>query len=812
MPTLFRTFPGELARQIIVGMDSSRSNDPSSHPCCPAILSGGDHEDVVRRTGSQSNAPTKKEESTSRTIRIEKRRKRRKRARLSNGVMPLRDHPSRYQASHSQIGNLIAKCLPQHCITLFLQSFQISLRKYKKNNIDVSTPPPHPVPPPTDPKVIKTPVQVITEALHKVFGIEYVSVVACNSPATIFQSDEGMSYADLEFVLLDCILARKRRIDTSHNVKRKSARKLVDTPVKMLKCKQLTNCGVSNDVDQGYEDDECYRACIVIIKDAGVFYCHRQRRHESAGKQGTHVPMDINWLRLSQRKVEGSSPNWFGSGSYALRMSVDSHAKAFKFCIRRSAHNFQPGRYRIKQLKEREFPLQVFQCYQCTDEDGPCLPPDFIDGEDSDLSLEDRCTLYRKRYQESPSAKRGCRHYVRGMLYKNIDPVVTWVIDPSKGSPEVDLQIIVHVEAPNSRKTGRAGLLRSSVLKIRYLPQVVGIDGSAQLLNDIHEHCIQVKNGKRGGARAGKGDYGKMYPIGCHIEGVAMKRYAASSELSDILKLRKAVTAAYKLSSVTVPAVVRVIQDLEDDAEVPRLAGMDGEKSIPKWVDGKRTAIRSCNLGHTMDLSVNLANASHFDVNDASQGFSIWTEDFPGGTKMWMFVLPNLRGNFPDSDREYRGVAIKLTHGVLISWDGRVVRHCTSFHEAKGDVCGTFFAAKTKVVRHGMREAHERISSRRAANEEEVVRAWQQAFRDHHEGLNGQDHVALKHDDDESAMLDSPPDVPVDDDGNVSVSSAIDLSEDEDENATDDDSSDGGVSISSETERLMGRAPFEGIE
>jgi hypothetical protein len=28
--------------------------------------------------------------------------------------------------------------------------------------------------------------------------------------------------------------------------------------------------------------------------------------------------------------------------------------------------------------------------------------------------------------------------------------------------------------------------------------------------------------------------------------------------------------------------------------------------------------------------------------------------------------------------RQFAGVAIELTHGVGISWDGRRVRHCTS--------------------------------------------------------------------------------------------------------------------------------------
>jgi hypothetical protein len=261
---------------------------------------------------------------------------------------------------------------------------------------------------------------------------------------------------------------------------------------------------------------------------------------------------------------------------------------------------------------------------------------------------------------------------------------------------------------------------------------VVGKEQSTSLLQDIHKHCIQVKHGKRGGARVGKGDRGRMYLIGHHAKGFELKRYAASSHPSDIPKLpklRKAVTAAYKLAPVTVPAVVRVIQDLEDEAAVPRLAGRDGEQGEMKRVDGKRVAHRFCFLGHTMDLSVDLANASHFDVNDGSQGFSIWTEHYPGGNKTWYFVLPKLHGKFPDSEKEYQGVAIKLSHGVLISWDGRVVRHCTSVRDdPNGDVCGTFFAAKTRVVRQRMHKAQERVRTRLPA--QELVRDKEMAHED----------------------------------------------------------------------------------
>ncbi len=33
---------------------------------------------------------------------------------------------------------------------------------------------------------------------------------------------------------------------------------------------------------------------------------------------------------------------------------------------------------------------------------------------------------------------------------------------------------------------------------------------------------------------------------------------------------------------------------------------------------------------YTIDISVNLGKTSHFDVHDASQGFSVWTEEVPG--------------------------------------------------------------------------------------------------------------------------------------------------------------------------------------
>ena len=134
---------------------------------------------------------------------------------------------------------------------------------------------------------------------------------------------------------------------------------------------------------------------------------------------------------------------------------------------------------------------------------------------------------------------------------------------------------------------------------------------------------------------------------------------------------------------------------------------------------------------------------------------------------------------------------------MVISWDGRLVRHCTSVRDKpNGDVCGTFFAAKTRVVRQGMHKAQERVRARLQAQEPERKKEMA------HEDVAGCGNESTD-------MSNSPPDVSVDGDTEVSVSSALEISEDEHEDV--DDSSDDGISISSETKRLMGNNPSKGV-
>jgi hypothetical protein len=75
------------------------------------------------------------------------------------------------------------------------------------------------------------------------------------------------------------------------------------------------------------------------------------------------------------------------------------------------------------------------------------------------------------------------------------------------------------------------------------------------------------------------------------------------------------------------------------------------------------------------------------------------TEDTPGTGANWFFLLPNVHGVRDDSTH-FNGIAIKLRHGTVISWDGRVVKHCTAVPIPGGNnhVYGTFTAAKERIV------------------------------------------------------------------------------------------------------------------
>ena len=687
-----RTFPSETCRRILatqaLAIDSPRAllKDGGCVGQLPSVCFGSFSD------GEESSLSGSSDEEMAKG----KKRRKKKNSAVRRCFVP----------SKGQVAHTISKCLPRQDAAQFEDVFKL-LQSEKGcpsdcDNRDV------------DPNalVTKTRVVSILWALQRVYGVDNVTCRGCDHMnGDQPRNGEVVSRRHyLEIVVMDAILSR-----TTKAPRRVTGKEEVDTPVKY-------RVGSADLLEDKF--DLQYSALVAIVPDGATYYCHRERRNAFVGVLNEPIAMDTSWLRVVKNAKVGASP--FAGGGYVSKLRDGQ--PFWKFGIARGKSNFQLTpipKLPIMRLSWNKSPLpmrKVISAYQCTDESGPCLPPDVIEGKQYDVGKEmsHLRRAYREAMNRSTSAKRGCRWYAKNHLHRNIDPTKTLVIDAKDG--DMDICVFMQIERggvtlPDGRDVARVGLARESVVQIRDLKHL-GY-GAQELLSDIQKHARSVfTNGKKS-ARVGLGDEGSMYPAGSRImkDNVRRRRYVTSAENAVQQKLlRQAVIASARLAAVTVPGVLRIIQDGEDDGGIPPpKGGMNG--------DGDH-----CRISHSMDISVDLSNASHYDVNDASQGFSIWTEDVPGSTTDWYFVLPNVYGKRASDDDHgnkkgdmYQGVAIRLTHGVLISWDGRVIRHCTSLMKRERDchVFGTFFAAKSSVVAYGARvsflkEAKRRMQMKRA--------------------------------------------------------------------------------------------------
>jgi hypothetical protein len=464
---------------------------------------------------------------------------------------------------------------------------------------------------------------------------------------------------------------------------------------------------------------------ILFLPQCGVFYCARERRTEEVGVPKTHVALDMSWLRLKRTTdSKGIASYTFGEGGYVKKFHVEE-PMAFRYIEypKYSVDNVQKGffegipdrvsawRFSFNRTSALQQNRVVYRVEQCLDSEGPKLAPDVIDGVWHPTIK--RCHLayeYNRRLACANSARVDGRHYASGCHHRLL-PESCWIIDPRS---EHFVDIMVDLPQLGEQKH------RQSVIMVRNVNFLTDDGGEdlAGAIACITEHNKALRLAKtKGTARANPGDYGTMHAIGMHVhlDGVTTSAYKANEEVDEAL-LRGMVVSLAAIGRCAFPQVYAVIRDTEGNCGIQPVPPMDGE-------GGRR-------VGYTVDMSVDLGNTSHHDFNDASQGYSLWGEEIPGKGTNWYLVMPNIHGVRPGENSNwvgFKGLAILITHGVSISWDGRDIRHCTSVSEpdgsplADGDwagsvrrtqnhLHGTFTAAKERVV-----EVGRKVSAARAA-------------------------------------------------------------------------------------------------
>jgi hypothetical protein len=179
--------------------------------------------------------------------------------------------------------------------------------------------------------------------------------------------------------------------------------------------------------------------------------------------------------------------------------------------------------------------------------------------------------------------------------------------------------------------------------------------------------------GKRGNARKGVGDVGEMWGLGYRSKGRRQK-YVKNDEPAVKEAMRSVCdNVARDLRGRFPMAWQSIVRAEQDGTNCPSLPEMGGEKGP----------------GSCIMISKNLGNSAHFDYRDRSLSLAVWVEEMVGCASNWFFILPNVRLNGK------LGVAIQLFHGAAISWDGKLIKHCTSITETGEDnnVYGCMFGS-----------------------------------------------------------------------------------------------------------------------
>jgi hypothetical protein len=402
------------------------------------------------------------------------------------------------------------------------------------------------------------------------------------------------------------------------------------------------------------ESDYLFRTLILYLPYAGCFFTMARQFTPSSANvlicPREFVPLPFSWLRL---RYNDGKP---AAGSFI------SHI------------------HRTWSLDWSPSPIpNICHCIHFSDyeEGSPLLAPDSIG--DQVFTEDDQCAaraLYRQRLLASPSNKHGCRRYVKSAFHRVI-PRTTLHYDVSTQG-EMVFQITTH--DIKSRPETQSYLSVTTLMNHPTFKK--SIESSTR-------HFL-VDRAKFVSARNSVCDLGQMTAVGIlasRTGGSLMETKAGTVDTPFRTGLPELCRQAALFANDKFPGLVSTIHHLESAAGITRPPYMGGSDGVSA----------------SMAVSVDLANATHYDVHDASMGFVVFAESKPHTTTDWNFVLPNVLVKF--RNQTYHGLALKLHHGACVHFDGRIIRHGTSMHNRispEDHTMGFFWAASSKAFATGI--------------------------------------------------------------------------------------------------------------
>jgi hypothetical protein len=275
---------------------------------------------------------------------------------------------------------------------------------------------------------------------------------------------------------------------------------------------------------------------------------------------------------------------------------------------------------------------------------GPLLPPDFFpELEHRPASTKEARFHYRQFIMEKDSCRRK-RKFCYGALYKELYPGY-YLIDLSE-SP------VQSVDVRLSDANGKESIvrIRSAILE-------------TELLQSVTRFAKTLP--KKGNCRQDTGDEGHMFALGYKsMDPQNPQIYVPTYEPVLRAAMASATTELSRYMTSHFPQDLRSIREAEDAKFI--LVPPDKRPTPLIEMGGKNGP------GNCLMISRDLVNSSHIDYRDKSRSLSLWVEEMPGQATGWYFIMPEATIN------GRLGVVVRLFHGCSISWDGKLIKHCST--------------------------------------------------------------------------------------------------------------------------------------
>ena len=360
--------------------------------------------------------------------------------------------------------------------------------------------------------------------------------------------------------------------------------------------------------------------------------------------------------------------------------------------------------------------------------DFPVLPPDcfgtntYLDDSNGGRGKKNACEhiqdidqcrirflaeLKQHRNSKSNTFKQNCRHYLPRTAHK--------IIEGRHFTPEMAQPIKIGTGRNSYYKTTKCRLAIQCVdennivigtthVEFAHTPLFSSSNGIKRNLGEaLHNHATDI-NPKQNECRTSRTLVGAMGCGGVRPHGGEFIKYKQTSDaLGPLQEKFRTYCNKHGFGKWINQLHERMLNKMGNEAHDPDM----GDNHWAPF------AVTTSNYG----------NEDHKDMSDACQGITIWHEHEPHNPnnkkpnpniKNWHFIFPNLIVEY--QGKIYKGFAIPLQHGTIVTWDARFVRHCAAVPtmlKPKAQVHGAHFGITNKQQNLAIKKKEEKLAKKK---------------------------------------------------------------------------------------------------